>query len=427
MTLRLIFDIVILTILGLHSPLKPGDAITGGACSTTADRKRVEHNLSMDEFVHSLSDNLISWNEYAQSVYETKTKFRNQNELSANSWNLPIVKEYVKVDCQLVCWIQTVSNPLSSPAFSANQRSLVCKPIVNATNKTQHSSHVPVNVRCIAHQSGSLFHIIISPLPKAANDSHQEHEAIADLLSEGFALAIRTALMSTAPAMETLYLTLEISVAQLHYDDFKHLSVWLRRLSLQLGHTTSIDKAILTPLRLESFKVEDCEDAGLSVTKGEDSTECSVEFIFLCPDRDYFVLAADKTTLSKHCNKKEMGQTGLEMMQNEHAASDFNALVTKRTKRTVEPVTPDGQASCCTCEDIKSIVTAFTRASLVSDVSVCSKEDEYKRLLFLSIWTNVILGTLLIIVLILVCASSVKLRRICKTILMRDPIQRSDE
>ncbi|VDK79519.1 unnamed protein product [Dibothriocephalus latus] len=385
MSWRLIFGVLILTLLGLRPTLKHGDVITGGACTTTGDGKQAEQNLSMDEFVHSLSDNLISWNEYAQAVYETKAKGGKQNGLLVNTRNLPLVKEYVKVDCHLVCWIQTVPNPLSSRGFSENQRNLVCKHIVNATNFMQHSSQSAVTVKCTAHQS-----------------------------------AIRAALMSTVPTPETLYLTLEISVAQLHHEDFKHLSVWLRRLSLQLGHTTSIDKGILTPLRLDSFKAEDCEDAGLSVTNDEDSSVCSVEFIFFCPDRDYFALAADQTTLSKHCGKKEARQARSEMLQNDQAIIDLNAVSTRRTARSVP------QADCCSCEDVKSIVAAFTRASLVSDASTCSKDDESKRLLFLSLWTNVILGTLLLIVLILVCVSSVRLRRICKMLVTKDPVQRPD-
>ncbi|KAL7061469.1 hypothetical protein AAHC03_0531 [Spirometra sp. Aus1] len=155
MHLRLISRILILTILGLYQPLKPGDAIIGGVSTTAVDAKRAEHNLSMEEFIHSLSDNLISWNEYAQSVYETKAKVRNQNELSADTWNLPVVGEYVKVDCRLVCWIQIVPSQRSVPGFSANQRNLVCKHITNATNKIQHSSRHPVTVKCTAHQSGN--------------------------------------------------------------------------------------------------------------------------------------------------------------------------------------------------------------------------------------------------------------------------------
>lgn len=300
-----------------------------------------EKGPSMKELVHSLSDHLIYFNSDLQSTYEQEIRVRRSSS-DVEPKRASLI-EYASIDCNLTCWIQ---------ASRHNSNVLTCKPKLStpATIKV-----VPVQTDCTEHRSGRLLHIVISP---AAKDSQ------ADFISDGFSKNLQNALLTLHPSLEVLFLTIEIPITQIRKHDFKHIAKWLRRLSLFLAHTNMVDRGVLQSLTLDSFTAEGCDL--LDTTVNTPGNVCTVEFLLSCPEVDFLPLLADQATHRAHCSHQQM--------------------------EVIEKKTSTDLVETVSCQELKAIFSSLSYLK--------TEPNDYLYMLLLSLWTNVILSSLLISILL---------------------------
>ncbi|KAL5112827.1 hypothetical protein TcWFU_008886 [Taenia crassiceps] len=202
---------------------------------------------------------LVSWS--SQSTTDV-----GRGRRSTDSSSSPQPSEYVNVNCNLMCIIETQGE-------ESHRQILVC----TSGNKKNHRKGIPVRTTCVEHAS-------------------------ADYLDNDFAKAVQDALHTMTPEPETLYLTIEIPLLILHQNDFAALSSKVRRLSIYLGHAVHVDPNVLTALSLESFSFEGCRLKKTRVFQNE-SQHCDANFIYTCPKIGEFVLSVDRTGWARLCSE----------------------------------------------------------------------------------------------------------------------------
>ncbi|VDL42637.1 unnamed protein product [Hymenolepis diminuta] len=299
--------------------------------------------ITMDEFVDTFTDTLISWNDRPT---ESLGRDRRSTDTSTHSTQQ---SEYVNVDCNLVCRIEVNT-------YGPHQNVLVCRP----KSKDIQRKGTLARTICVEHASGRLLHMIIS-IP---NNS-------ADHLDRGFAEAVSNALQGMNPEPETLYLTIEIPLSALRQDDFTALAPKLRRLSISSGLATQIDRYILSSLSLESYSFEGCHFKDTRVFHNE-SGLCDVNMLYTCPKIGDFILAADRIGWKKLCPEKS------------------NNLALK-----VQP-NPLSDSRCGA--DYQSLIEALHLSRKDYPSHECAQDSDYRQLFLLSLITNLILTCILLVI-----------------------------
>ncbi|VDM32384.1 unnamed protein product [Hydatigera taeniaeformis] len=281
--------------------------------------------ITMDEFVDTFTETLISWS--SQSTTEV-----GRGRRSTDSSSLTRLSEYVNVNCNLMCIIETQGE-------GSHRQILVC----TSESKGSHRKGIPVRTTCVEHASGRLLHMII-----AVSD------ASADCLDNDFAKAVSDALHTMTPEPEALYLTIEIPLLKLHRNDFTALASKVRRLSIYLGQAVHVDPNVLSSLSLDSFSFEGCRLKKTTVFQNE-SRHCDVNFLYTCPKIDEFILSVDRTGWTRLCSERAYNHSN---------AQHF------------------GEQQACGCNDYRSLLEALhnSEKSRFNDEKFAMLKDENKRM-----------------------------------------------
>lgn len=297
--------------------------------------------ITMDEFVDTFTENLISWNSRSNAEHERGRR--------SDSFPSAIQQsEYVNVKCNLICTIEMRGE-------SPRRHVLVC----NAEDTGTHQRGISVRTTCVEHTSGRLLHLILA-VPNTS----------ADYLSEDFAKAVSNALSLMTPEPETLYLTIEIPLSILRQSDFTALSPKMRRLSIYLGQAVHVDCNVLTALSLESILLEGCQYRETRVFRN-DSRLCDAKLVYTCPNIGELELTADKTSWKRLC---------------------FENLDKYSTNQQLEtqPV--------CSCGDYSSLLEALNHSNQVDADLKHQLEPNFRQLFVISLATNLILSCMLLII-----------------------------
>lgn len=296
---------------------------------------------TMDEFVDTFTETLVSWGSHS-------TTDLGRGRRSADSSSSTQPSEYVNVNCNLMCIIETQGE-------ESHRQILVC----TSGNRDTHGKGIPVRTTCVEHASGRLLHMIIA-VPNAS----------VDYLDNDFAKAVRDALYTMTPEPETLYLTLEIPLLTLHQNDFTALSSKVRRLSIYLGQAVHVDPNVLTALSLESFSFEGCRLEKTRVFQNE-SQRCDVNFLYTCPKIGEFVLSVDRTGWTRLCSESPYNHSSAQHVEKQ---------------------------SVCGCNDYKSLLEALHNSKQICMDPEHALNSEYKQLFLISLAANLILSFTLLII-----------------------------